>query len=168
MKTEPDTFGLDDLKTRGTEPWTGVRNFMARNHMRHMEVGDVVLFYHSNAEPSGVAGIARVCAVHKVDETQFDPESPYFDERATRDKPRWDCVDVEYVSHFTNFVPLERLKHEPTLKKMLVVQKGMRLSVMPVDEKHFHHVVAMSEVDWIPPKKKVKKVIPTKKKKARR
>src|SRR5215510_10737446 len=100
MKTEPETFGIDDLARVVREPWTGVRNFMARNHMRAMTVGDDVLFYHSSAKPSGVAGLARVSRTGVVDETQFDPASPYFDEGATREAPRWDCVEVEFVEKF--------------------------------------------------------------------
>ena len=88
MKSEPDSFGIDDLARVGREPWTGVRNFMARNHMRAMSVGDAVLFHHSSVVPPGVAGLARVTKVRVVDETQFDPKSKYFDPTASREEPR--------------------------------------------------------------------------------
>jgi predicted RNA-binding protein with PUA-like domain len=151
MKSEPDSFSIDDLKRKVTEPWSGVRNFMARNHMRRMSLGDDVLFYHSSVDPPGVAGLARVCTVNVVDETQFDPDSPYYDPKATRAKPRWDCVDVEYVRTFDHFVPLSRLRLDPELEEMLVLQRGMRLSVQPVDGPHFHRIVAMADSAWSPP-----------------
>jgi len=153
MKTEPDSFSMDDLQQRVTEPWSGVRNFMARNHMRRMAVGDGVLFYHSSCEPPGVAGLARVCRVGVIDETQFDPTSPYFDEKATREAPRWDCVDVEYVRHFEQFVPLERLRSEPPLADMLVLQRGMRLSVQPVSAAEYAWIVELSRTAWTAPPK---------------
>ncbi|MCX5748491.1 MAG: EVE domain-containing protein, partial [Proteobacteria bacterium] len=155
MKTEPESFSIADLARRRTEPWTGVRNYMARNYMRQMQVGDGVLFYHSNATPPGVAGLARVCRIGVVDETQFDPDSPYYDERATRESPRWDCVDVAYVETFAHYLPLDRLRAEPGLEDMPVLQRGQRLSVQPVSEAHYRHVVAMAETAWTaaaPPK----------------
>ncbi|MBA3539520.1 MAG: EVE domain-containing protein [Deltaproteobacteria bacterium] len=153
MKSEPDAFGIADLERKQTEPWTGVRNFMARNYMRQMSVGDEVLFYHSNAEPPGVAGLARVIRTGVVDDTQFDPESPYYDPKATRAQPRWDCVDVAYVRTFANYVPLERLRGEPPLADMLVIKRGMRLSVQPVDREHFDYIVGLSETAWSAPPK---------------
>ncbi len=163
MKSEPDSFSIDDLKQRRTEPWTGVRNFVARNYMRDMAIGDRVLFYHSNAEPPGVAGLATVCALSHVDETQFDPAHMYFDERAKPAAPRWDCVDVAYASTFANYVPLERLRLDADLEGMMCLMKGMRLSVQPVSREHYEHVVALSASAWEappkppkPPKKKPK------------
>jgi len=97
MKSEPEAFGIADLARVKVEPWTGVRSYFARAHMRAMAVGDPVLFHHSNATPPGVAGLARVVRTGVVDETQFDPDSKYYDPKATRDKPIWDCVEVEYV-----------------------------------------------------------------------
>src|SRR4051812_39142246 len=110
MKTEPDSFSISDLERVRLEPWTGVRNYTARNYMRAAKVGDDVLFYHSSCEPPGVAGLARVAEVLVVDETQFDPQSPYYDPRATREKPQWDCVRVEYVETFPRLVPLPELR----------------------------------------------------------
>jgi predicted RNA-binding protein with PUA-like domain len=146
MKTEPDSFGIADLERVQIEPWTGVRNFMARNFMRdEMQVGDDVLFYHSNATPSGVAGLARVHRTAVVDETQFEPSSKYFEPKARRDAPIWICVDVSYVATFPRLVALAELHAEPRLGGMLVTRKGMRLSVMPVERAHFEVVKELSE-----------------------
>ncbi len=121
MKSEPGVYSIDDLKKDGKTCWDGVRNFQARNFMRDkMKRGDLVLFYHSNAEPPGVAGVARVCR-------EGYPEK----------NPLWSMVDVEFVEKFPHFVPLEEIKAHPKLKGMLVVKRGMRLSVQPVDKKHF-------------------------------
>lgn len=146
MKSEPDTFSIADLERVKIEPWTGVRSFFARAHMRAMSVGDRVLFYHSNAKPSGVAGLAKVVRVGVVDETQFDPASKYFDEKATRDKPVWDCVDVEYVSTIPHFVALDRLRADPELADMVVLKPG-RLSVQPVKEAEYQRVVELGNVE---------------------
>jgi predicted RNA-binding protein with PUA-like domain len=143
MKTEPDTFSINDLQRVNVEPWSGVRSFFARAHMRNMSVGDAVLFYHSSVQPPGVAGLAKVARTNVVDETQFDPQSPYFDEKATREKPIWDCVDVEFVQVFPHFVTLERLRHDPDLAEMAVLEVG-RLSVQPVTPEEYTRVVEMS------------------------
>ena len=144
MKTEPDTFSITDLERVRVEPWTGVRNYVARNHMRAMAVGDDVLFYHSSCEPPGVAGLARVAETGIVDETQFDPESPYYDERSTRDKPLWDCVKVEYVATLPRVVTLAELRAEKSLGKMLLFTWS-RLSVMPVTPAQYEKIIAMSQ-----------------------
>jgi predicted RNA-binding protein with PUA-like domain len=154
MKTEPDEFSIADLAARRTEPWTGVRNPMARNHMRTMTVGDGVLFYHSSCVPPGVAGLARVCAPSHVDPSQFDSASAYYDAKSTPDKPRWDCVDVEYVSTFVSFVSLDRMRADPALADMVVLRAG-RLSVQPVTAAEYAHVVAIGE-DPSPPVAAVK------------
>lgn len=144
MKSEPDVYSLDDLARDGTTSWEGVRNFTARNFMRDgMKVGDLVLYYHSNADPSGVAGIAKVHRLAYPDPTQFDPKSDYYDATAKKDDPRWLMVDVAFVEKFSTFVPLETLKKDKSLAKMLVVQKGQRLSVQPVEKKHFERVATL-------------------------
>ena len=143
MKSEPDTFGIDDLARVGREPWTGVRNFQARNHMRAMAVGDAVLFHHSSVTPPGVAGLARVVETGVVDETQFDPRSPYFDETAKREAPRWDCVVVEFVEKFPALVPIDRLRETPGLEDMLLLRRGMRLSVQPVTAAEYKIIVKL-------------------------
>jgi predicted RNA-binding protein with PUA-like domain len=143
MKSEPETFAITDLARVGVEPWTGVRNLMARNFMRAMTVGDEVLFYHSSCVPPGVAGLARVARTAVIDETQFDPASPYFDPRSQRDKPRWDCVDVTYVETLPRLVSLDELRGERALHDMMLF-KWMRLSVQPVSAEQFAHIVELS------------------------
>jgi len=141
IKSEPDVFGIDDLEKAGREPWTGVRNYQARNSMwKDMRPGDLALFYHSNATPPGVAGLARVAGEPYPDPTQFDPESEYHDPKATPESPRWWLVDFEFVGKFPEFVPLERLKREAALEGMVVLQKGTRLSITPVEAVHYRHV----------------------------
>jgi predicted RNA-binding protein with PUA-like domain len=143
MKTEPETFGIADLERVRVEPWTGVRSKFARNHMRAMQVGDEVLFYHSSCNPPGVAGLARVVQTAIVDETQFDPASPYFDEKSTREAPIWDCVAVEYVATLPRLVALPELRAERSLKDMMLF-KWSRLSVQPVTDAHYDTIVAMA------------------------
>ena len=146
MKTEPDTFGIHDLARVGTEPWTGVRNYTARNWMRdEMKEGDLVLFYHSSCEPPGVAGLARIARTGVVDETQFEPSSPYYDPGAKREAPRWICVEVAYIETLPRMVALEELRGNPRLADMLVLKRGMRLSVQPVTQKDYDTIVAMAQ-----------------------
>ncbi len=142
MKSEPDVFGIDDLARVPAEPWTGVRSMFARFHMRAMSVGDEVLFYHSNANPPGVAGLARVTKTGIIDETQFDPANQYFDPKATREKPIWDCVEVELVEKFPHYVSLPQIKADRSLAKMVLLRIS-RLSVQPVTPGQFKKIVAM-------------------------
>ena len=138
MKSEPDVFSIDDLERDGETPWTGVRNYQARNFMRDdMKVGDLVLFYHSNASPPGIAGIAKVSKAAHPDETARDPQSEYYDPKATPDNPIWMMVAVSFIAKFNTFISLDELKAEPGLSGMLVTRKGMRLSVQPVEPAHF-------------------------------
>ncbi len=141
MKSEPDVYSIDTLKKDKTGSWDGVRNYRARNFMRDdMRKGDKVLFYHSNAKPPGVAGIATVCREAYPDHTQFDKKSEYFDPKADESKPRWFMVDVKFDQKFKHFVSLEELKNDPKLSEMLVVQRGQRLSIQPVEKRHFDRV----------------------------
>jgi predicted RNA-binding protein with PUA-like domain len=145
MKSEPDQFGIADLERVKVEPWTGVRSFFARAHMRAMAVGDAVLFHHSSAKPPGVAGLARVVRTGVVDETQFDPDGKYYDPKATRDVPIWDCVEVEYVATLPHFVSMDRIRAEPALAGMLLLRPG-RLSVQPVTQGEYEAIVALGQV----------------------
>lgn len=144
MKSEPDVFSIDDLKRDQTTWWEGVRNYQARNFMsQQMKVGDEVLFYHSNAEPSGVAGIAKVTKAAAADPSQFDKKSEYFDPKASKDKPIWFCVQVGFVARFSEVISLDDLRGEKSLKDMFVLKKGQRLSVQPVTAAEFATVRKM-------------------------
>jgi predicted RNA-binding protein with PUA-like domain len=144
MKSEPDSFSIDDLKRARKTSWDGVRNYQARNSMQEMEVGDLVLFYHSNADPPGVAGVAKVCRTAYPDPTAFDRKDPHHDPKSNPEKPTWFLVDVEFVERFPTFVPLDDLKEAKALRGMLLTSgKAMRLSVQPVDKRHFEAVRKM-------------------------
>jgi predicted RNA-binding protein with PUA-like domain len=135
MKSEPDVFSFDDLwrARKRTTPWDGVRNYQARNFMRdEMRVGDGVLYYHSNCDPPGVAGLAEVASEAYPDPTQFDPEDPHFDPKSSRDDPRWLLVDVRAVEELPRFVDLETLRARKALADMVVLRRGNRLSITPV------------------------------------
>lgn len=143
FKSEPDVFSFADLKARpgGREPWTGVRNYQARNFMRDlMEPGDLILFYHSSCPRPGVAGVARVASRPYPDPTQFDPADEYYDPKATLEKPVWILVDVEWARDFKRFVPLEELRAEPGLADMVILRRGNRLSITPVTPEEFEAV----------------------------
>ena len=142
MKSEPDVYSIDDLKRDGSTCWEGVRNYQARNLMREMKVGDAVLFYHSNAKPPGVAGLARVARTAYPDHFSWEPAHKYYDPKSTADEPRWWMVDVEYVDTLPHLVALDQLKSEPALEDM-VVTKRSRLSVQPVRREEYEAVVRM-------------------------
>lgn len=134
MKTEPDAFSIDDLQRVGTEPWSGVRNYQARNHMREMQVGDGVLFYHSSCEVPGIVGLATVASAPYPDPTQFERKSDYFDPKSTQEQPRWDLVDVAFERKLKRVIPLEEIKrHSAALgEEFALIRRGSRLSVLPV------------------------------------
>ena len=148
IKSEPAVYSIDDLAKNKTTYWDGVRNFQARNFMRDsMKIGDLVLFYYSNAEPSGVAGVARICKTGYPDFTAWDKKDRHFDSKSTKTKPLWFMVDIEFVEKFPYFVSLEELKGALALKGMMVTRRGMRLSVQPVDKEHFETVRKMGQRD---------------------
>ncbi|NOT88792.1 MAG: EVE domain-containing protein [Lysobacter sp.] len=134
MKSEPEDFSIDDLARVGAEPWTGVRNYQARNFMRSMRLGDGVLFYHSNADVPGVYGLAEVAATAYPDPTQFEQESKYFDEKSRREEPRWDLVDVRYVRTLKRAITLDDIRGQADKlgEEFALIRKGNRLSVLPV------------------------------------
>ena len=143
MKTEPDAFGIDHLEAKGTAPWDGVRNYQARNHMRAMAVGDRVLFYHSSANPSGVAGLAVVARTAYPDHTSWDPSSDHFDAGSTPANPRWSMVDVRFVKRFPRLVPLDELRTIPELAGMPLFHAS-RLSVQPVEAHHYELMLRLA------------------------
>ncbi len=148
MKSEPDVFSIDDLKTKKQSGWDGVRNYQARNFMRdEMKLGDYVLFYHSSCEIPGVAGLAKVCKESHPDPTQFDAKSDYYDEKATKDNPRWFMVAVEFVEKSKNYLPLSELKNMKGLEKLPLLQKGSRLSINPVSKEEFEIITSRIGVD---------------------
>ena len=143
MKSEPSVYSIDDLQRDGRTSWEGVRNYQARNFMRDdLRVGDRVLFYHSNADPAGVAGLARIARAAYPDPAARDPESEYFDPKASDADPRWFMVDVEFVERFPALVSLDALRQTKGLEKMLVINKS-RLSVQPVTDAEYKIVVRL-------------------------
>lgn len=145
MKSEPDEASIDHLAAapKKTLPWTGVRNYQARNFMRdQMRIGDGVLFYHSSCPEPGVAGLAEVASAAYTDQTQFDPTSPYYDAKAKRDEPRWQHVDVKLVKK-TRLLPLKEMRAAPKLATMRLLQPGNRLSITPVSVEEWLAVLAM-------------------------
>jgi len=149
VKSEPDVFSFADLlkAPKKTTCWDGVRNYQARNTLRdQMKQGDRVFYYHSNAEPSGIAGICEVVREGYPDHTAFDPTDPHFDPKSRRDEPTWYMVDVRAVAAFPRLVTLAELKGVKGLEKMALVQKGSRLSVQPVTRKEWEIVCRIAGV----------------------
>lgn len=144
MKCEPSAYTIDDLARDGRTCWEGVRNFQARNFMRDvMQVGDGVLFYASNADPSGVTGLASICRAGYPDHYAWQAGHKYFDARGTEADPVWYMVDVEFVERFAATIPLATLKRTPGLEEMMVTKKGSRLSVQPVTRAEYDVVTAL-------------------------
>jgi predicted RNA-binding protein with PUA-like domain len=141
VKSEADCYSIDHFKKDKTTSWTGIRNYQARNFMRDsMKIGDGVLFYHSNAKPTGVYGIAKVISAPHPDLTQFDNKDDHYDPKATIEKPIWMCVDIEFVKKFAEPVSLTEMKLDPHLEGMMVLAVGSRLSVQPVSKQHFEYI----------------------------
>ncbi len=143
MKSEPDEFSIDDLKTRKSEPWSGVRNYQARNFMRAMSAGDGVLFYHSSCPEPGVVGIATVADTACPDPTQFDAKSNYFDAKSTRAEPRWSMVEVKFKRKLKRTIALTELKERPELESFALVHRGNRLSVLPVTKAQWEFILSL-------------------------
>ncbi len=140
IKSEGACYSIDDLKRDKNTVWEGVRNYQARNFMKAMKAGDLLLFHHSSSKPTGVYGIAKVIGEAHVDESQFNKKDEHFDPKSTKAKPLWFCVDISFVEKFKNPVSLDAIKFDPALSGMLVRARGSRLSVQPVSEKHFSHI----------------------------
>lgn len=137
MKSEESDYSIDDLKRDKKASWDGVRNYQARNYMRDdMRVGDTVFFYHSNGKPSAIVGLAKVYKEAHPDMTAFDKRDSHFDPKSKKDSPTWFLVDIQFVKKFTEPLSLTALRADKKLEGMLLLQKGQRLSVMPVSQKH--------------------------------
>jgi len=147
MKSEPSSFSIDDLcaAPRQTTYWDGVRNYQARNFMRDMAIGDHVLFYHSNANPPGIVGIAKVVKTAYPDPTQFDKKDSHYDPDSERSRPRWDMVEIKLVRKLSHPMTLDYLKKEHKLKGMVLLQKGSRLSVQPVTPQEWTHILTLEK-----------------------
>jgi predicted RNA-binding protein with PUA-like domain len=143
MKSEPDELSIHDLQRLGQTRWDGVRNYQARNFMRSMQTGDLFFFYHSSCPQPGIAGIARIASAHYPDPTALEPESHYFDAKASAAKNPWSALDVAFVEAFREVIPLAQLKAQSALLELPLVQKGSRLSVMPVSDLEWQAILAM-------------------------
>lgn len=144
MKSEPDVYSIDDLQRDGREMWDSIRNYQARNMMRDdMRVGDEVFFYHSSCKEPGVVGIARVASEPYPDPVQFDKKSRYFDAKSDKNDPRWILVDVEFVRKLKRNITLIDIKAEKSLEDMILVRRGNRLSIMPVEKKHWDKILSL-------------------------
>ncbi len=146
MKSEPDVFGIDDLKNKKnqTEHWDGVRNYQARNFMRdQMKKGDQIFFYHSNCKQPGIVGIAKIAKEAYPDHSAFDPEAKYFDPKSDPENPRWYMVDVKYVRKLKRTITLEELKQLPNLQDFPLVRRGNRLSIMPVTAEQWDIILGL-------------------------
>jgi predicted RNA-binding protein with PUA-like domain len=145
MKSEPNEYSIDDLKRDKIEMWDGIRNYQVRNFMRdEMRVGDRALFYHSNASEIGVAGEMKIAKKAYPDPTQFDPKNKHFDPKSAKEKPRWLCVDVRFVKKYPRVVTLAEMKTLAKLKNMKLLQKGNRLSVMPISKTEFETICKLA------------------------
>lgn len=145
MKSEPDELSISALESLGKARWDGVRNYQARNFMRAMAVGDEFFFYHSSCPEPGIAGIARISAAAYPDPAALDPQSHYHDPKASTEKNPWSALDVEHVRTFRQVLKLDRLKQQTALQELALVQKGSRLSVMPVTPAQWAAVLALTE-----------------------
>ncbi len=144
MKSEPDVYSIDDLQRDGREMWDSIRNYQARNMMRDdMRIGDDVFFYHSSCKEPGVVGIAKVASKPYPDPVQFDKKSRYFDAKSDKDNPRWILVDVEFVRKLQRNITLTEIKAEKSLANMILVRRGNRLSIMPVEKKHWDKILSL-------------------------
>ena len=147
MKCEPEVYSIEDLEKDSTTMWEGVRNYQARNFLRdEIKTGDIAIFYHSNAKPSGPAGVMRVCKDGYPDYTAWDPTNKYYDAKSAADKkPVWFMVDVEFVEKFPEVIPIARLRETSGLEDMVMLQKGSRLSVTPLTKQHYNIICKLAK-----------------------
>jgi len=137
MKSEPSVYGIHHLERDKKNHWEGVRNYQARNFIKEMTIGDRMLFYHSNANPSGVAGVGKICKDPYPDFFSWDPKSRYFDPSSSPQCPRWFMVDVEYVETFPHFISLAEIRSLPELNDLSILKRGDRLSIHPLSKTQF-------------------------------
>ena len=146
LKNEAADYSIDDFKRDKKTEWTGVRNYQARNFMRdQMNKGDLGFYYHSNAEPSGIAGVMKIVNGPIADDTQFDKNSKYYDEKATKENPRWMCREVQFVKKFKHVLSIGEIREIKACKDMFILQKGSRLSITPVSKKEWDHLLKICE-----------------------
>lgn len=147
MKSEPDVYGIDDLarQRRKTDHWDGIRNYQARNFMRdQMRRGDQAFFYHSNCDEPGIVGIMEIAKEAYPDFTAFDPDEKYYDPKSDPKEPRWYMVDVKFSRKFERTITLKELKEHNALQDMRLLQRGNRLSILPVTKKQWHYILKLS------------------------
>jgi len=146
FKSEPNSFSIEDLEQNKSTFWDGVRNYQVRNYLRdEMKIGDRVVFYHSNSEPPAAVGVAEICTNSYPDFTAFNPNDIHFDPKSDEKNPTWFMVDILFVSKFVNKVTLQEIKANHKLEKMKLVQKGNRLSIMPIEKEEFDEILKMSK-----------------------
>lgn len=145
MKSEPSCFSIDDLKNAPNQMthWDGVRNYQARNFIRSMKPNDLAFFYHSNCNPPGINGIAKICSHPYPDFTAFDPSSEHPDPKSDQANPRWFMVDIQYVSKLPRLLSLEELKSYPQLENMMILRKGNRLSITPISQQEWDFILSL-------------------------
>lgn len=146
MKSEPDVFGINDLRLAQKAPWDGIRNYQVRNMLRdQFQVGDLAFFYHSSCKEPGIVGIMRIVSTAYPDVTALEPTHPYYDPKATADKLPWLSVDVELVTQFAQPISLTLLReHQTPLENLLVLKKGNRLSITPVSSEHWQYILKLA------------------------
>lgn len=145
MKSEPEVYGIDDLKRDRQTVWDGVRNYQARNFLKAMQPGDSVFFYHSNTTPPGIAGLMQIVKSGIDDPSQFDPSSKYYDPKSPKDNPRWQTVMVEFVKKLPAVISIDQLRQTFDTDDLLILRRGNRLSVIPVDEAVAQKILDMAK-----------------------
>ena len=145
MKSEPTAYSICDLEQEEKTIWDGVRNYQARNFLRQMQVGDLAFFYHSNTKLPGIVGLMKIVTSNVIDPTQFEPDSKYYDPKATPESPRWQTVTVAFEKSFAQIISLTELKQMFSGEELLVVKKGNRLSVMPVPEEVAKQILSIAQ-----------------------
>ena len=144
MKSEPDTYSIDDLQSFGVDHWDGIRNYQVRNFFRdQMQVGDQAFFYHSNCKEPGIVGTMEIVSKAYPDHTAFDPSEKYFDSKSDPENPRWLMVDVHYIRHLNRMITLAELRQQKQIADMKLLQRGNRLSVLPLSKMEWQYILEM-------------------------